>query len=309
MNDYQDVDVALRSFRTDGQRLDFTEYGEGGDVVVLLHGQLMPRRMQDPLARALAADGYHVLTLDLLGHGTSERPAESWRYSMTAWGQQVVALLDHLGIEHAVVGGTSLGANVSLEVAVAQPQRLRGLVLEMPVLDNGLVAGLMAFAPLLLTARFVPASVSAVSALAGIGLRLCPTASPLGFWASIVLQTMRQQPQPMAAAVEGVFFGRVAPPRPLRQQIEVPALVIGHRRDPIHPFADAGMLVEEMPNARLVQARSPLELRFAPGRLTREILDFLTERFAAAAKPDGVDGRASGGAVRPRRARARAATP
>ncbi len=281
MTERRDVDIALRSLRVDGQRLDFSEYGVGDDVVVLLHGQLMPRRMQDPLARALAAHGYRVVTLDLLGHGTSDRPDQSWRYSMTAWGQQVVELLDHLDVERAVVGGTSLGANVSLEVAVSAPHRLRGLVLEMPVLDNGLVAGLMAFAPLLLTARFAPAVVSAVSAAAGVGLRVCPTGNPVGFWASIVLQTLRQQPGPMAAAVEGVFFGRVAPPRPLRQRIEVPALVIGHRRDPIHPFADAGMLVEEMPTARLLQARSPLELRFAPARLTQEILDFLAERFAA----------------------------
>jgi pimeloyl-ACP methyl ester carboxylesterase len=270
----------LRSFRHDGQRLDFTEFGISDDLVVLLHGQLMPRRMQEPLAGSLAAAGYRVVTLDLLGHGTSERPSESWRYSMTAWGEQVVALLDHLGVDRAVVGGTSLGANVSLEVAVAAPERLRGLLLEMPVLDNALVAGLIAFAPLLLTARFLPRAISATSAAAGLGLRLCPTGNPLGFWASIVLETLRQQPAPMAAAVEGVFFGRVAPPRSLRQRIAVPALVIGHRRDPIHPFADAGMLVEEMPNARLVQARSPLELRFAPGRLTAEILGFLGERFA-----------------------------
>lgn len=278
-----------RSFELHGQRLDFTEFGTGERVVVLMHGQLMPRRMQQPLARALAEHGYHVVTLDLLGHGTSARPTESWRYSMTAWGEQVVALLDHLEVDEAVVGGTSLGANVSLEVAVAAPERLRGLVLEMPVLDNALVAGLVAFAPLLLTARFLPQVVRGLGFVAGAGLRVCPTDSPLGFWASIMLETLRQEPAAMAAAVEGVFFGRVAPPTTLRRRIELPALVIGHRRDPIHPFADAGMLAEEMPNARLVQARSPLELRFAPERLTGEILEFLDERFVSV--PPAASGR------------------
>ena len=78
-------------------RLEYTEYGSGDDWVVLLHGLLMPRRMQQPLARALAAQGLHVVTLDLLGHGRSDRPADPLVYSMTSFGEQVVALLDHLG--------------------------------------------------------------------------------------------------------------------------------------------------------------------------------------------------------------------
>jgi pimeloyl-ACP methyl ester carboxylesterase len=117
--------VELESGR---DRLEYTEYGAGDAWVVLLHGQLMPRRMHAPLARALAADGLHVVTLDLLGHGRSDRPADPLVYSMTTWAEQVVALLDHLGADQAVVGGTSLGANVSLEVAVSAPERVRGLI-------------------------------------------------------------------------------------------------------------------------------------------------------------------------------------
>src|SRR5918992_6071090 len=98
-------------------RLEHTEYGAGDRWVVLIHGQLMPRRMHQPLARALAAEGLHVVTLDLLGHGRSDRPADPLVYSMTAFAEQVVALLDHLGAPQAMVGGTSLGGNVSLEVA------------------------------------------------------------------------------------------------------------------------------------------------------------------------------------------------
>ena len=125
--------------------------------MVLLHGQLMPRRMHQPLARALAAEGLHVVTLDLLGHGRSDRPADPLAYSMTAFGEQVVALLDHLGAEQAVIGGTSLGANVSPRGRGAGARSgSRGLLLEMPVLDNALEAGIIAFAPLLFAARFLP---------------------------------------------------------------------------------------------------------------------------------------------------------
>jgi pimeloyl-ACP methyl ester carboxylesterase len=142
------VSERVGQFFVEGDRLEYTEYGAGERWVVLLHGQLMPRRMHEPLARAIAGEGFHVVTLDLLGHGRSDRPLDPKEYSMTAFGEQVVALLDHVGADEAVIGGTSLGSNVSLEVADAAPDRVRGLLLEMPVLDNALEAGLIAFGPL-----------------------------------------------------------------------------------------------------------------------------------------------------------------
>src|SRR3954471_20771876 len=105
------------------ERLEYTEYGAGSRWVVLLHGQLVPRRMQQPLARTLAAEGLHVVTLDLLGHGRSDRPSDPLVSSMAAFPGQVVALLDHLEAPKAIIGGTSLLANVALEVADVAPQR------------------------------------------------------------------------------------------------------------------------------------------------------------------------------------------
>ena len=154
------VSERIGQFFVGEDRLEYTEYGAGDCWVVLLHGQLMPRRMQDPLARALAAEGLHVVTLDLLGHGRSDRPADPLVYSMTAFAEQVIALLDHLGAQQAVIGGTSLGANVSLEAVAHAPERVRGLIAEMPVLDNAVEAGLVAFAPMMLCARFVPFTVA-----------------------------------------------------------------------------------------------------------------------------------------------------
>jgi hypothetical protein len=53
--------------------------------------------------------------------------------------------------------------------------------------------------------------------------------------------------------------------------------VIGHQHDIVHPFSDAGMLAEELPNGQLLEASSIIELRVAPERLTGEIADFLEE--------------------------------
>ncbi len=264
------VSERIGQFFIEGQRLEYTEYGGGDRWVVLVHGQLMPRRMHQPLARAIAAEGFHVVTVDLLGHGRSDRPVDPKEYSMTAFGEQVIELLDHLGADQAVVGGTSLGANVSLEVADAAPDRVRGLLIEMPVLDNALVAGLIAFGPLMFAARFVPLSVSTIRVLT----RLVPR-GVVPFWAGIALDTLNQQPAPMAAAIHGIFFGRIAPSSKRRREISAPALVVGHPRDPIHPAADAAMLAEEMPNARFVAAHSILEWRAMPHRLNEEAIEFV----------------------------------
>jgi pimeloyl-ACP methyl ester carboxylesterase len=253
-------------------RLEYTEYGAGDRWVVLLPGQLMPRRMHQPLARAMAAEGLHVVTLDLLGHGRSDKPADPLRYSMTAFAHQVVALLDHLGADEAVVGGTSLGANVSLELAVEAPERVRGLLVEMPVLDNAVEAGILAFAPLMFAARFAPFTVN--------GLRRLTRPVPRGvvpFWAGIALDTLDQRADAVAAYVHGLFFGRIAPSSAQRRRISVPALVVGHPADPIHPAADAAMLAQEVPGARFERAHSILEWRFWPDRLDRTAAEFAVE--------------------------------
>ena len=79
----------------------------------------------------------------------------------------------------------------------------------------------------------------------------------------------------MAAAIHGIFFGRIAPSSRLRRRIEAPALVVGHPRDPIHPAADAAMLAEELPDSTFVEARNILEWRLRPARLNAITADFV----------------------------------
>src|SRR3954464_4550034 len=135
-------------FLFEGRSLAYTDYGEGPRVCVLLHGLLLSQRMHEPLARSLAERGNRVLTFDLLGHGISDRPLEPACYSMSFFGQQVIALLDHLELDEAVVLGTSLGANTALEGAASGPDRLRGMISEVPVVAGALLACALAFTPL-----------------------------------------------------------------------------------------------------------------------------------------------------------------
>lgn len=259
----------MPTFTHEGHRLAYTEYGDGPRTVVLVHGLLLSQRMHESLAEALAERGNRVVTLDVLGHGKSDRPRDMWRYSMTFFGEQVVALLDHLGVDQAVVAGTSLGANVALEVCAAAPERVRGMVIEMPVLDNALLGCALAFTPLMTALTIGEPVMRGVSWLA----RRIPDRGPELL--QIGLDTIRQDPAPSAAVLQGLFFGRVAPHRSIRRTMTAPALVIGHHRDPVHPFSDTGMLVDELPNGQLLEANSILELRTAPERLTGEIAGFV----------------------------------
>lgn len=268
----------MATFTHATQRLSYDEFGDGDRVVVLLHGLLLSRRMHEPLARALAARGNRVITLDLLGHGRSDRPRDMWRYSMSFFAEQTVALLDHLDVDEAVVLGTSLGANTVLEMAALAPERLRGMVVEMPVLDGALIACGLAFLPAMIAMKYGEPGMKLVQRAAN----LVPRGS-LPFLPDVVLDVARQDPGPGAAVLEGLFFGRIAPHRSERRTFTTRALVIGHRRDPIHPLSDAGMLADELPNGRLLEASSILELRVAPRRLTGEIADFIDECWAAGA--------------------------
>jgi pimeloyl-ACP methyl ester carboxylesterase len=262
--------MVTKSFEFDGHRLVYDEYGKGAKVVLLLPGLLFSRKMHRPLAEVLEERGHRVLCLDLLGHGDSDRPPEMWNYGMSIFGRQTIALLDHAGVKKAVIGGTSLGANTALEAAAAEPDRVKGMLIEMPVLDNALLACAIFFTPLLVGLTF---GAPLYRRFAGL-LQRVPQ-GPLPFYAGVALDWFGQDPGPSAAMIQGLFFGPVAPHRSERRTFQTPALVIGHRRDPIHPFSDAGMLADELPNGRLVEADSLIELRMAPERLTAEIAGFV----------------------------------
>jgi pimeloyl-ACP methyl ester carboxylesterase len=261
------------SFRYHGHRITYDVHGDGDRVLVLIHGLLMNRRMYDTLAPEIASRGNRVVTVDLLGHGRSERLADRQTYSMTAFADQVRALLDHLELEAPVVGGTSLGANVGLEFAAHHPDRAGALFIEMPVLEDALLGAALMFTPMLLGLRFGSPLLKGLAAVA----RQVPRSNYL---LDMGLDWIRQDPEPSRAVLEGILFGRTAPTKTEREALEHPALVIGHPNDPLHPFSDADMLVEEMRNARLVDANSILEWRLTPERLTNELAAFVDEVYA-----------------------------
>ena len=108
-----------------GARVYFEDTGAGGGPVVFSHGILMDHEMFAPQIAALR-DRYRCIAWDQRGHGATESEG-SFSYWDSA--RDLLALLDHLGIEHAFLAGMSQGGFVSLRAALLAPERVRGLFL------------------------------------------------------------------------------------------------------------------------------------------------------------------------------------
>jgi len=265
----------MPSFGYDGFKIAFEQRGrpqESADrPFVLIHGLLLARTHHYPLADVIADRGNRVILVDLLGHGESDRPTHSRFYSMEIFGRQVVGLLDHLDIPEAVIGGTSLGANVSIEVAAGAPDRTRAMVIEMPVLERAAPAAGAIFLPL--TIGYAQAA-GLLQVAAGA---LARVPRGLSLYTDVLLDVLSRDPVSSAAILHGLLTGRLAPHPNDRAKIDTPTMILGHMRDLLHPFSDAEALHRELPNSDLVQSNSFFELRFPPNRLSDRICDFLDE--------------------------------
>src|SRR5689334_15657165 len=112
-----------------GQRLYFEDtgaIGSGEDVILFSHGLLMDHSMFDPQVDLLH-DRWRCISWDERAHGVTETTADDFTYWDSA--SDLVGLLDHLGIERAVLAGMSQGGYLSLRAALTAPERVRGLVL------------------------------------------------------------------------------------------------------------------------------------------------------------------------------------
>jgi pimeloyl-ACP methyl ester carboxylesterase len=207
--------------------MSYAEFGSGPRTVVLLHGLLFSGRMHEPLARALAARGNRVVTLDLLGHGRSDRPRDMWRYSMSFFAEQTVGAARPPGRRRGVVLGTSLGANTTLEIAALAPERLRGMVIEMPVLDGALIACGLAFLPAMVAMKYGEPGNEARAA----------GGEPRAARVAAVPARRRARrrapgPRPGRRGARGPLLRPHPPHRSQRRTFRRPTLVIGHPATP-----------------------------------------------------------------------------
>ncbi|HEX9695705.1 MAG TPA: alpha/beta hydrolase [Actinomycetota bacterium] len=267
----------MPTFQHGSLTLSYDIFGGPEDrTVVFMHGLLLSADMMAPLARAYA-ERFRVVNFELHGHGKSSKPRDPASYTMGAFADDVVALADHLGCETIGLFGTSLGADVALETMLNAPHRVAGAVLEMPVLDTGARTAIRVFARLAKALK----SKRAPRVMRTIANRM--PSWPPGF--PEAAEMLAADPAAGAAVIEGLLHEAERDRWAAVRTCLVPALVIGHRLDPLHAYKDALHLAQRLPNGSLLRARSVLELRLRPGRILERTIDFMDGVFEGMHSP------------------------
>ena len=115
--------------RTDDRvRLYYEEHGRGGTPLVLAYGIGGNADMWDVNREALAAR-HRLVLWEPRGHARSDSPDDPAKYSFQRWALDLEAVLDHLKIRKAHIGGLSLGAGIATRFALRFPARVRSLVI------------------------------------------------------------------------------------------------------------------------------------------------------------------------------------
>ena len=118
----------MPTVKVNGIDLAYEVRGEGLPLV-LAHGYTASKEMWDAQIGPFS-ERYRVVVYDSRGHGESEAPpADDDGYDLDTYVEDQLALMQHLGIEQAYVGGLSMGGMIAVRLALAHPELVRALLL------------------------------------------------------------------------------------------------------------------------------------------------------------------------------------
>jgi pimeloyl-ACP methyl ester carboxylesterase len=120
----------------DGATVHYQEFGDAANpTLLLIHGYTASAYVWHSVAPRFAEEGFHVIAVDLLGFGFSDKPA-SFEYTIEAQARMISRFMNRLGIGRATLVGSSYGGAVSLTVALDYPERVEKLVLVDAVIND-----------------------------------------------------------------------------------------------------------------------------------------------------------------------------
>lgn len=235
-------------FYHDSLNFHYTDAGEGFPFI-FQHG--LGGDVHQPAEVYQPQPGIRYLSLDCRGHGETRPLGDASHLNFDTFANDVVAMLDYLNVPQAVVGGISMGAGISLNLALRYPGRVRGLVLLRPAwLDKPMPENLLNFTQ-------VADHIRRFGALDGLE----------HFKGSSEYHALLKDAPDVAASLLAHFthpraeetfiklerLPNDAPCRDLRDcaNIAVPAFILANRYDPPHPFAMAERLAQAIPHAQL----------------------------------------------------------
>jgi len=251
-------------------KLAYDDRGQG-PAVLLVHGFPLCRKMWRPQVEPLVAAGYRVITPDLRGYG--ETPPERFPIRMEKYADDLLALLDALEIEQAVVGGFSMGGYVLMSLLELHPDRVRAALFLMTRAAADDAAGKQRR-----------------KLLADEALELGPQRVAEAF-ASVLFASGASQNSALVEEVRGWMLA--TPPGSLAagllamrdrkdyvtdlQHFTLPSLVVGAEQDLAIPLGHSVVLDEGLPNSTLkvVSGAGHLGNLEQPEQFNRILIDYL----------------------------------
>lgn len=254
--------------KLNGIQLAYDEAGKG-PAVLLIHGFPLSRKMWRSQVQALSEAGFRVVVPDLRGFGESESGTETGSTDLLA--DDLISLLDHLGIEKAVVGGMSMGGYVMLNLLARYPERFSAACFIVTRADaddetargkrNHLIAEVQAGRPEVVPNAFTPLLFAdqAVAELVDEVRGWMTATSPAGL--VVGLEAIRDRGDSSA----------------LLPQLKIPVLVMGAKEDKAIPPEKSTDLAEQIPGAQLcmLSAAGHMANMEQPDAFNAALLDFL----------------------------------
>ncbi|MFF8881350.1 alpha/beta fold hydrolase [Streptomyces flaveolus] len=266
----------MNSATVRGATIGYDDVGPStGLPVLLIHGHPFDRTLWAPQVTALTEAGHRVVTPDLRGYGRSG--VTPGKVLLADFADDLAALLDHLGIERAVVGGVSMGGQITMEFQLRHPGRLRALVLSDTsapaetaegrlfrnrLADRLLAEGMDGYAHEVIGKMLADYNVTAMPDVAAHVLEMMCATDPRG--AAAALRGRAERPD-----YRDVLAG-----------VKAPVLIVVGADDVYTPVAEAEAIRRLVPHATLAVIEKAGHLPGAeqPDRFNAVLLDFLTER-------------------------------
>lgn len=247
-----------------------------GPPVLLLHGLSATRRNVVQGSRHLVKRGYTLLAYDARGHGVSDPAEDSEAYEYEDLVADLEGVLEQLGLDRAVLAGSSMGAAAAMAFALANPGRVPAMIQITPAYTGDRTTRVRPE----VWARLATALEKGVDDFVDASV---PDDMPER-WREVARESTRQRmerhanPQAVAAALRVVPFSEAFDGLERLDKVEIPTLVVGSRdeADTLHPLDIAKEYAERLPNATLLvedEGETPIAWRGA--RLSHAIGDFL----------------------------------
>lgn len=262
-----------RDIRADGLRLRVLDIGKG-PTMLLVHGLSASSQIWQHVVEDFA-DRYRVVAPDLPGHGESEKPDAP--YTIDFYAGVLRTLARELGIDRAIVAGSSLGGKISIELACWYPRFVQALVLAAPAAQYA--RGLRPFGK----------AIQALSRPQVMRIALDRSFDQTVFERMHVGHVVRRRllearfaaadfpdfARAIARSVGGVL---AAESQPL-ERLTMPVLAIWGRQDKIVPIRRSAELVAAIPHARLrvIERCGHVSMLEHPGEFNRHLDEFLRD--------------------------------